>query len=58
MRNVGALEIREEKYSVEMKADLSLCKGRKYFFNSIMLKYKWKMKVKDVKLLGLNGKDF
>jgi hypothetical protein len=32
MRSMGDVEVREEKYSVAMKADLSLCKGRQYFF--------------------------
>jgi hypothetical protein len=29
---MGDLEVREEKYSTDMKADLSLYKGRQYFF--------------------------
>ena len=53
MRIMGDLEVREEKHSAEIRADLSLCKGRQYFFISITLKYEWKIKTKDEKLLGL-----
>ncbi len=39
MRTMSNLEVREEKHSAEIKADLSLSKGRQYFFNSIMFKH-------------------
>jgi hypothetical protein len=32
MRFMGDLEVREEKHLAEIKADLSSCKGRQYFF--------------------------
>ena len=42
MRTMGELVVREEKHSAEIRAELSLCKGRQYFFYSITLKYWWK----------------
>jgi hypothetical protein len=35
---MGDLEVREENIQLKLKADLSLCKGRQYFFNSMELR--------------------
>jgi len=39
MRTMGDIEVREEKHSAEIRADLSLQGEAIFFFNSITLKY-------------------
>jgi hypothetical protein len=53
MRTMGDLEVREEKHSAEIRADLSLQGEAIFILILLRLSTNGKIKAKDEKLLGL-----